>query len=415
MHRWAQFISRDCESLAELLVLEQGKPISEARNEITYAASFLTWYAEEGRRAYGEIIPGDKQGVRTLVLREPIGVGAAITPWNFPAAMITRKVAPALAAGCTIVIKPSEQTPLSAIALCALAHEAGLPAGVINLVLGDRDDAAAIGLELTSNEIVRKISFTGSTHVGRQLMAQSAATVKSVALELGGNAPFIVFDDADLDAALDGLMICKYRNAGQTCVSANRILVASSIHDEFVEKLTQRVSALKMGNGMDPSTQIGPLIDRKAVLKTEAHVTDAVKKGAIISTGGARGSLGGNFYAPTVITNVAESSLAFQEETFGPVAFIRSFSEEAEAIAIANNTPYGLASYFYSTSSDRVWRVGERLESGMVGVNEVDLSTPTAPFGGVKQSGLGREGSRHGLDDWLETKYIRQRVAVSSG
>ncbi|TSD55286.1 NAD-dependent succinate-semialdehyde dehydrogenase [Aeromicrobium piscarium] len=410
---------RDCvlaaeDSLAELMVREQGKPLREAVTEIRYAASFLEWFAEEAKRAYGETIPGDAAQTRVTVQRQPIGVGAAITPWNFPAAMVTRKAGPALAAGCTLVLKPAEQTPLSAIALVALAEQAGVPAGVLNLVTGDAADAPEIGAELTENEDVRKVSFTGSTEVGRLLMRQAATTVKSLSLELGGNAPFIVFDDADLVAAVDGLVQCKYRNAGQTCISANRVLVARSVYDQFIALLTDRVRELNVGSGLDDATDVGPLIDRPALTKVIEHVADAERRGAKVVLGGQPHELGGTFFQPTIVRDVPATAQAFHEETFGPVAFLHPFDDEDEAIRLANDTPYGLAAYFYAQDVDRVWRVSEGLESGMVGINQPMLSTATAPFGGVKQSGLGREGSRHGLDDWLEMKYICQVIKPGS-
>ncbi|MGH3739985.1 MAG: NAD-dependent succinate-semialdehyde dehydrogenase, partial [Micromonosporaceae bacterium] len=364
-----------------------------------------------GKRAYGEVIPADQPNKRVMVLKQPIGVGAAITPWNFPAAMITRKAGPALAAGCAMVLKPAEQTPLTATAICALAEKAGVPAGVFNVVLGDVDDAAEIGREMTGNEQVRKISFTGSTAVGSLLMEQSAPSIKSVALELGGNAPFLVFDDADLEAAVRGLIACKFRNAGQTCVTANRILVAESVHDKFADLLVQRTRELTVGNGMEPGVDVGPLIDQDAVVKVKRHIADAEQQGGTVIYGGAPHELGGTFFQPTVITNVTPSMVACQEETFGPIAFLTSFRDEEEAIALANDTPYGLAAYYYTRDTERVWRVAEALETGIVGVNTGIISTASAPFGGVKSSGLGREGSRHGLDDWLEMKYVCQELS----
>jgi succinate-semialdehyde dehydrogenase/glutarate-semialdehyde dehydrogenase len=403
LRRWHALILENQAALAQLLTREQGKSLAEAAGEIAYGASFIDWFAEEGRRAYGEITPGHAPDKRILTLRQPIGVVGAITPWNFPAAMITRKVGPALAAGCAMVLKPAPQTPFTALALAVLAERAGVPKGLFNIVTGD---AAAIGGELTSNPIVRKISFTGSTQVGRLLMRQSADTVKKMALELGGNAPFIVFDDADLDAAVAGAMISKFRNSGQTCVCANRFYVQAGVYDAFVEKLTAAAAALKVGNGLEAGTQMGPLIDDAAIAKVERHIADATAHGARILTGGDRHALGGLFFQPTVLADVTPDMLICREETFGPVAPVVKFETEAEVIALANDSEFGLAAYFYAQGLSRVWRVAEALESGMVGVNTGVLSTEVAPFGGVKQSGLGREGSRHGLEDFMELKYV---------
>jgi succinate-semialdehyde dehydrogenase / glutarate-semialdehyde dehydrogenase len=404
LRRLADLMLERQDELARLLTSEQGKPLAEARGEIAYAASFFEWFGEEAKRIYGDTIPPHQADKRIVVLKEPIGVTAGITPWNFPAAMITRKAAPALAAGCTIVIKPAEQTPLTALALADLAAEAGVPDGVLQVVTGDADDAAVIGGELTSNPIVRKLSFTGSTEIGKLLMAQCAGTVKKVSLELGGNAPFLVFDDADLDAAVEGAILCKFRNSGQTCVSANRILVQDSIHDEFVARFEAAVGRLVVGNGLDDGTQVGPLIDDGAVEKVERHVADATGSGAELVRGGRR--LEGTFFEPTVLTGVDGSMAMTREETFGPVAGIQRFAAEDEAISLANDTPYGLAAYFYSQSLSRVWRVSEGLEYGILGVNTGIISTEVAPFGGMKESGIGREGSRYGIDDWLELKYV---------
>ena len=394
---------RHQDALGELLTREQGKPLAEGRGEIAYAASFIEWFAEEGKRAYGEVIPAHARDKRIVCLQQPVGVVGAVTPWNFPAAMITRKIGPALAAGCAVVLKPASQTPFSALALAMLADEAGLPAGLFNVVTGS---AGAIGGELTANPLVRKISFTGSTEVGRKLMRQSAESIKKISLELGGNAPFLVFDDADVDAAVEGAILSKFRNGGQTCVCTNRFYVQAGVHDEFVEKLTERVKALKVGNGLAQDTQIGPLIDAKAVAKVEEHLDDALGKGAICLAGGRRSELGGTWFEPTVLTGVTRDMKIAGEETFGPLAGIIRFEEEAEAIAQANATEFGLASYFYSRDLSRVWRVAEALEAGMVGVNTGLISTEIAPFGGIKQSGLGREGSGHGLADYMEIKYL---------
>ncbi|UZR29877.1 NAD-dependent succinate-semialdehyde dehydrogenase [Methylococcus mesophilus] len=403
LRRWYELILNHTDDLARILTAEQGKPLGEARNEIVYAAGFVEWFAEEARRAYGETIPSPVADKRLLAIRQPIGVCAAITPWNFPAAMITRKIAPALAAGCTVVVKPAEQTPLTALALAELAVQAGFPPGVVNLVTGD---PATIGGELTSSPQVRKLSFTGSTEVGRLLMAQCAATVKKVSLELGGNAPFIVFGDADLDAAVEGAVLSKYRNSGQTCVCTNRFLIHDSIYDAFAERLAAKVRTLKVGNGMDEGVVQGPLIDVSAVAKVEHHIADALDKGARVLIGGERHELGGQFFLPTVLAEVTPEMLCTREETFGPVAPLLRFGSEEEAVAIANATEYGLAAYFYTRDLARAFRVGEALEYGMVGVNTGMLSYDVAPFGGVKQSGIGREGSRHGIDEYLELKYL---------
>lgn len=403
LRKWYELMMDNQEDLARIMTAEQGKPLPEARGEIGYGAAFFEWYAEEGKRAYGEIIPTNNNDRRLVVLREPIGVCAAITPWNFPSSMITRKAAAALAAGCPIVLKPAPETPFSALALAVLAQEAGVPAGVFSIVTGD---AVAIGGELTSNPLVRKLSFTGSTEVGRLLYAQCASTVKKLSLELGGNAPFIVFDDADLDAAVEGLMLSKYRNTGQTCVCANRIYVQDGIYDEFARKLAVAVGSLKVGDGSEEGVNQGPLIDDSALAKVQRHVADAVGKGGKVLAGGHVHALGGTFYEPTVISDVSPDMLVAREETFGPVAPLFRFTDEAEVINQANATEYGLAAYLYSKDVGRVWRVSEALEYGMIGVNVGVLSTAVAPFGGVKQSGLGREGSRHGLDDYMEIKYI---------
>ncbi|MHA3791736.1 NAD-dependent succinate-semialdehyde dehydrogenase [Sphingomonas sp. YL-JM2C] len=401
LRRFAALMIDRQDDLAALLTREQGKPLAEARGEIAYAASYLDWFAEEGRRAYGEVIPTHAADKRLFVLRQPVGVVGAITPWNFPAAMVTRKIAPALAAGCAVVLKPSEKTPFSALALGVLAREAGLPDGLLNIVTGD---AVAIGSALTQSPIVRKISFTGSTRIGALLMEQSAATIKKLGLELGGNAPFIVFDDADVDAAVEGCIASKFRNAGQTCVSVNRIYAQAGIHDTFTAKLAAAVAALRVGPGIDPANDVGPLIDAGAVAKVEAHVADAVGQGATVLTGGAR--LSGNFFVPTVLRDVTAAMAVTREETFGPLAAVIRFDGDAEAIAQANASPYGLAAYVYARDIGRVWKVAEAIESGMIGINTGLISTEVAPFGGVKASGLGREGSRHGLEDYLETKYL---------
>lgn len=401
--RWNDLMLAATADLARLLTLEQGKSLAESTGEITYGASFVSWFAEEGRRAYGDVIPTHKPGSRLFAVKEPVGVVGAITPWNFPNAMITRKLAPALAAGCTVVLKPAEATPLSALALAVLAERAGIPAGVINIVTGD---PVAIGGALTASPIVRKLSFTGSTRVGKLLMAQCAGTVKRLSLELGGNAPFIVFDDADLDTAVIGAMGSKYRNSGQTCVCANRFLVQDGVHDSFVEKLTQAVTALKVGDGLESGVNQGPLINEAALAKVDELVQDALANGATLVTGGKRHDRGGCFYEPTILIGVTQDMRVAREEIFGPVAAIQRFTTEEEAIARANDTEFGLAAYFYASNVGRLWRVAEGLEYGMVGMNEGLISVESAPFGGMKQSGLGREGSRYGIDEYLEIKYL---------
>jgi succinate-semialdehyde dehydrogenase/glutarate-semialdehyde dehydrogenase len=403
LRKWFDLIMANQEDLATLMTAEQGKPLAESRGEISYAASFIEWFGEEGKRVYGDVIPGFTADKRILVLKEPIGVVAAITPWNFPAAMITRKVGPALAAGCTVVLKPATQTPFSALALAVLGEKAGLPPGAFNVVTGS---AAAIGGELTSNPTVRKLTFTGSTEIGKKLMAQCAGTVKKVSLELGGNAPFIVFDDADLDAAVQGAIASKYRNTGQTCVCTNRFLVQAGVHDAFARKLSDAVNALKVGNGLQADTQQGPLIDEAAVKKVEEHIADAVARGAKVVAGGARHALGGTFFQPTVLTGATPLMAVAKEETFGPLAPLFKFQTEAEAVALANATEFGLAAYFYTRDLARSWRVQEALEYGMVGVNTGLISTEVAPFGGVKESGMGREGSRYGIEDFVVVKYV---------
>ncbi|MEH0295526.1 NAD-dependent succinate-semialdehyde dehydrogenase [Agrobacterium sp. CCNWLW71] len=403
LRKWFDLLIENQDDLAAIMTAEQGKPLAEAKGEIAYAASYIEWFGEEAKRVYGDTIPAPTSDKRIVVIKQPIGVCAAITPWNFPAAMITRKVGPALAAGCTTVIKPASQTPLSALALCVLAERAGVPKGVLSCVTGS---ASEIGGELTSNPIVRKLSFTGSTEIGKVLMAQCAQTVKRTSMELGGNAPFIVFDDADVEAAVKGAIASKYRNAGQTCVCANRFLVQSGIHDAFVKRLAEVVSALKVGNGFDADVQIGPLIDDKAVAKVEELVSDAVSHGGHILTGGHRHALGHSFFEPTVVANASPDAQIFAEEIFGPVAPVFRFNTEDEAIRLANNTQFGLAAYFYGRDIARVWRVAEALEYGIVGINEGLISTEVAPFGGVKESGNGREGSKYGMDDYLEIKYM---------
>jgi succinate-semialdehyde dehydrogenase/glutarate-semialdehyde dehydrogenase len=406
LRRWFELIVANTEDLALLMTSEQGKPLAESRGEVGYGASFVEWFAEEGKRVYGDVIPSPAADRRLVVLKQPIGVCAAITPWNFPLAMITRKVAPALAAGCPVIVKPAEQTPLTALALAELADRAGFPAGVINVVTGSAAAAPLIGAELTGNPLVRKLSFTGSTEVGRLLMAQCAPTVKKVSLELGGNAPFIVFDDADVDAAVQGALASKYRNAGQTCVCANRLLVQDGIYEAFAEKLAAAVGGLRVGSGTEAGITQGPLIDDAALEKVAAHVADAVAKGARVLCGGRRHALGGNFYEPTVLADVTPDMRCAREETFGPVAPLFRFRDEAEAIALANATEFGLAGYFYARDVSRVWRAAEALEYGIVGVNTGIISNEVAPFGGVKQSGIGREGSRYGIEDYLEIKYV---------
>ena len=405
--KWFALLHQHADDLARIMTAEQGKPLAEARGEVVYGASFIEWFAEEAKRVYGETIPTTDANKRYLVLRQPIGVCAAITPWNFPIAMITRKVAPALAAGCPVVIKPAEATPLSALAAAELAQRAGMPDGVLNVITSDADGSVAIGKLLCASDTVRHLSFTGSTEVGRILAAQCAPTVKKISLELGGNAPFIVFDDADLDSAVEGAMVSKYRNAGQTCVCANRFYVQAGVYDAFVDRLAAKARGIKVGSGFEPGVAQGPLIDDAAVAKVEQHVADAVAKGARVVVGGTRASgLGDRFYTPTVLADVAPDMLCAREETFGPVAPVFRFETEAEAIRLANATEFGLASYFYSRDIGRIFRVGEALEYGMVGVNTGLISTAEVPFGGVKQSGLGREGARQGMDDYVELKYL---------
>ncbi len=403
LRRWFDLMMAHQEDLALIMTAEQGKPLTEARGEVAYAAAFVEWFAEEAKRTYGEVIPHHQTDKRIVVIKQPIGVVAAITPWNFPAAMITRKVAPALAAGCTVVIKPASQTPLSALALVVLAERAGIPKGVINIVTGS---AREIGGELTSNPIVRKLTFTGSTEVGRKLIAQSAATVKKVSMELGGNAPFIVFDDADLDAAIEGAIASKFRNTGQTCVCANRIYVQDKVYDTFADKLAVAVSALKVGDGMEDGVEQGPLIDIVAVKKVEEHIADASAKGARVVVGGGRHALGGTFFEPTILSDVTQDMLVARDETFGPLAPLFRFSRDEDVVKMANNTEFGLASYFYARDIGRIWRVAEQLEYGIVGINTGIISTEVAPFGGIKESGFGREGSRHGIEDFMELKYL---------
>jgi succinate-semialdehyde dehydrogenase/glutarate-semialdehyde dehydrogenase len=403
LRRWFDLVIANREDLACLLTLEQGKPLAESRAEVTFGASFIEWFAEEARRTYGDTIPSQAADKRIVVIKEPVGVVGCITPWNFPNAMITRKVAPALAAGCTVVVKPASQTPFSALALAVLAERAGIPTGVLNVITGS---AVEIGAELTSNPAVRKLSFTGSTAIGKVLMAQCADTVKRLSLELGGNAPFIVFDDADLDAAVEGAMASKYRNSGQTCVCANRILVQASVYDAFAARLGAAVDALRVGSGFADGITQGPLIDGKAVEKVESHVRDAVAKGATITRGGQRHPAGSRFFAPTVLTGVTADMELAHDETFGPVAPLFRFESEIEAIALANATPFGLAAYFYGRDIGRAWRVAEALEYGIVGINAGLVSTEVAPFGGVKESGIGREGSKYGIEEYLELKYI---------
>ena len=403
LRKFADLMIENQEDLASLMTIEQGKPMTESRGEVAYAASFFEWFAEEGKRIYGDVIPSHLPDRRIVVIKQPVGVCAAITPWNFPSAMITRKAGPALAAGCTIVIKPASSTPFSAFALCELAERAGIPPGVINVITGS---SSAIGEELTSNDKVRKLTFTGSTQIGKKLMEQCAGTVKKISLELGGNAPFIVFEDADIDATVVGAMQSKYRNSGQTCVCANRVLVHDRVYDEFSEKLSAAVSGMKVGDGFGEGVEQGPLIDTAAVEKVEAHITDAVGKGALIAAGGTRHALGGNFFQPTVLTNVKVGMNVANEETFGPVAPLFRFYDDDEAIAMANDTEFGLAAYLYSRDIGRIWKVSESLEHGIVGINTGIISTEVAPFGGMKESGIGREGSKYGLDEFVEIKYL---------
>ncbi len=404
LRKWFDLIMENQEDLARLMTMEQGKPLAETRGEVAYGASFIEWFAEEGKRTYGDMIPTFAPDKRVMVMKQPVGVVGAITPWNFPNAMITRKFAPALAAGCTFLVKPAAETPLSALALAELAGRAGIPAGVFNVVTSGK--AEQVGRELTENPLVRKFTFTGSTEVGKLLMAQCSSTVKKISLELGGNAPFIVFDDADLDAAADGAMICKYRNMGQTCVCANRILVHDKVYDAFRDKLAERVKNMKVGNGLEDGVNQGPLINEDAVIKVERLLKDAENKGARIATGGKRHELGGTFFEPTIMTDVTDDMDITTEEIFGPIATLIRFKDEEEVLRTANDTIYGLAAYFYTRDVARVMRVAERLEYGIVGVNEGIISTETAPFGGMKQSGIGREGSRYGIEDFLEIKYV---------
>ena len=401
LRRWFELMIENQDDLARLMTTEQGKPLAEAKGEIAYAASFIEWFAEEAKRVYGDTIPGHQPDKRLIVIKQPIGVTAAITPWNFPAAMITRKAGPALAAGCTMVLKPASQTPYSALALVELAHRAGIPAGVLSVVTGS---AGEVGGELTGNSLVRKLSFTGSTEIGRQLMQECAKDIKKVSLELGGNAPFIVFDDADLDKAVEGAIISKYRNNGQTCVCANRIYVQDGVYDAFAEKLAAAVAKLKIGNGLEDGTTTGPLIDGKAVAKVQEHIEDAVSKGAKVLAGGKL--IEGNFFEPTILVNVPKTAAVAKEETFGPLAPLFRFQDEAEVIAMSNDTEFGLASYFYARDMSLVFRVAEALEYGMVGINTGLISNEVAPFGGIKASGLGREGSKYGIEDYLEIKYL---------
>ncbi|HEC2028478.1 TPA: NADP-dependent succinate-semialdehyde dehydrogenase [Klebsiella oxytoca] len=403
LRRWFDLMMEHQDDLARLMTLEQGKPLAEAKGEIGYAASFIEWFAEEGKRIYGDTIPGHQADKRLLVIKQPIGVTAAITPWNFPSAMITRKAGPALAAGCTMVLKPASQTPFSALALAELANRAGIPEGVFNVVTGS---ASEVGNELTGNPLVRKLSFTGSTEIGRQLMEQCAKDIKKVSLELGGNAPFIVFDDADLDKAVEGALASKFRNAGQTCVCANRLYIQDGVYDRFAEKLQQAVSKLQIGDGLQPNVTIGPLIDEKAIAKVQEHIADALDKGARVATGGKSHELGGNFFQPTILVDVPSDAKVAKEETFGPLAPLFRFKDEADVIAQANDTEFGLAAYFYARDLGRVFRVGEALEYGIIGINIGLISTEVAPFGGVKSSGLGREGSKYGIEDYLEIKYM---------
>jgi len=403
MRRWFDLMTENQEDLATLMTAEQGKPLAESKTEILYAASFIEWFGEEAKRLYGDIIPGHQADKRIMVLRQPVGVVAAITPWNFPSAMITRKAGPALAAGCTLVCKPATQTPYSALALAELAHRAGVPKGVFNMITGS---ATAIGGEMTGNPLVRKLTFTGSTEVGKKLMTQCAGTVKKLSLELGGNAPFIVFDDADLDAAVQGALASKYRNTGQTCVCANRFLIQAGVYEEFAARLKSAVVQLRVGDGLKGVTDQGPLIDAKAVTKVEEHIADAVAKGAKVVLGGKRHALGGSFFEPTILTDVTPKMLVAREETFGPVAPLFKFESEAQAIAMANDTEFGLAAYLYTRDLARSWRVSEAIEYGIVGLNTGIISTEVAPFGGVKESGIGREGSKYGILDYTEIKYV---------
>jgi succinate-semialdehyde dehydrogenase / glutarate-semialdehyde dehydrogenase len=404
LRRWSDLMMENQEGLARLLTTEQGKPLAESRTEIAYAASFYEWFGEEGKRVYGDTIPTYAADRRIVVTKDPVGVTVGITPWNFPAAMPTRKSAPALAAGCTMVLKPAEHTPLSALAIAQLGLEAGLPEGVFQVVTGAAEDAPVIGGEMTSNHTVRKLGFTGSTEIGKLLMAQCAQQVKKVSLELGGNAPFIVFEDADLEEAVTGAMICKFRNSGQTCISANRILVQDGIYDAFVSRLVEETSKLKVGNGLDPGTTVGPLIEQSAIDKVERHVADAVERGGEVLLGGS--GIEGLFWQPTVVTGVSAEAAMSCEETFGPVAGVARFSTEEQAVRDANNTPYGLATYYYTRDMARIWRLSESLEYGIHGINTGLISAENVPFGGVKESGIGREGSKYGIEEWLEIKYL---------
>lgn len=412
LRRWFDLIVANTDDLAAIMVMEEGKPLAEAKGEIAYAASFVEWFAEEAKRVKGDVMASPERTRRIVTLREPIGVCAAITPWNFPAAMITRKAAPALAAGCTMVIKPAEQTPLTALALVELAERAGIPAGVLNVITGK---ARVIGAELTGNPLVRKITFTGSTEVGRVLIEQSAATIKKCSMELGGNAPFLVFDDADIDAAVKGLIATKYRNTGQACISANRVYVQDGVYDAFTKALAAAVGQLKVGDGFEDGVQQGPLIDEAAIEKVEAHIADAVSQGATLVQGGKRHARGGLFFEPAVLTGVTQAMLVCREETFGPIAPVIRFSTEEEAIRLANDTEYGLASYIFAKDAERIWRVSAAIEAGMVGINTGLISNEVAPFGGIKQSGLGREGSIYGMDEYMEIKYMAWEGARAEG
>ena len=406
LRRWADLLVASIDDLAALLTAEQGKPLAESRAEVEYAASFLEWFGEEGKRVYGDTIPSPLGDRRIIVVRQPVGTTAGITPWNFPAAMPTRKAAPALAAGCTMVLKPAEQTPLTALAVGVLAERAGLPPGVFQIVTGDAGDAPLIGGEMTSNPAIRKVGFTGSTEVGKLLMAQCAKGLKRISLELGGNAPFIVLDDCNLDDAVAGALLCKFRNSGQTCISANRILVQDGIFDAFAERLTEAAAGLRVGLGTEPGVQVGPLIDEAALQKVQRHVDDAQERGGTLLTGGAAHALGRTFFTPTVLTGATADWAMSNEETFGPVAALQRFTSEEDAVRVANDTPYGLSAYLYSRDVGRIWRVSDALDYGIVGINTGFVSTEVAPFGGMKESGIGREGSKYGLDEWLELKYV---------
>jgi succinate-semialdehyde dehydrogenase/glutarate-semialdehyde dehydrogenase len=406
LRRWAALVREYADDIATILTSEQGKPVGEARGEVLYAAAFLEWFAEEGRRVYGDVIPSNSAAERIIVLKQPIGVVAGITPWNLPAVMITRKAAPALAAGCTLVLKPAEQTPLTALALCELADRAGVPAGVLNVVTGSAEDAPEIGRELTGNPVVRKLSFTGSTDVGRLLMRQCADGIKKVSLELGGNAAFIVYDDADVDLAVEGIVSAKFRNAGQICTAANRILVQDGIRERFTEALVRRSESVVVGSGFEQGVEMGPLIDDNGLRKVEKHLADLVERGGSVLAGGGVHSRGGTFFTPTVVSGLSPDALVWHEETFGPIAAITGFSDEDEAIAMANDSEYGLVSYVYGQHLGRIWRTAEAIETGMVAVNTGRVSNEMAPFGGIKESGIGREGSRYGLEEWLELKYV---------